>query len=390
MRLWTVCCPRVELRAACLAGMLLVLVLFAATVALGQTSLEDRYNQAIDLFHQGKKPDLVCEILTDIQVKKKHYKEVDTYVVPACSSAKAIRDLEKRLFDQGDRELAQGSYSQALQDLQNALQQSNVLNKSQHRDAILKDIQKWKDIEAQLFQRCNDLYSQQSFQEAVGTCDKVAGMGGTKASSAQELARAAESKELQALKQEEAKKQDQARFDRCSNQVKDNLNQAIKCFDKIAKEGGSKAAEAQRREDELETKSKAEQPQQAQKAPQPAQLPKPLPSSPAPVKSPGPTRGEGILRDGILAFLHGDYPASERDLSRYLAEGGPDRSLAYFFRGAAHAGDYFLSGEQDTKSKNRAMEDFRSARRTGNQPLPPSKMGHLISPKIRQLFQDSV
>ena len=54
---------------------------------------------------------------------------------------------------------------------------------------------------------------------------------------------------------------------------------------------------------------------------------------------------EQPLRLGLAAYFTGKYEEAEQQLGAYVGNHGRKVALAYFFRGAAHASRYFLSGE---------------------------------------------
>jgi TolA-binding protein len=89
---------------------------------------------------------------------------------------------------------------------------------------------------------------------------------------------------------------------------------------------------------------------------------------------------EQPLRQGLEAYFDGRYNEAEQQLGAYVDNQGKKRALARFFRGAAHASRYFLSGEQDVQQKELALVDFRNLRK-GFQ--PPKQY---VSPKILSLY----
>jgi len=69
-------------------------------MAPAQESLDSRYQKAVDLFNQAKMED-ACELFQQIANEKPGYKDIQTYLNPACNSAKQTYALEERLFNQG-------------------------------------------------------------------------------------------------------------------------------------------------------------------------------------------------------------------------------------------------------------------------------------------------
>ncbi len=98
-----------------------------------------------------------------------------------------------------------------------------------------------------------------------------------------------------------------------------------------------------------------------------------------------PGADEQLLRTGLVAYFNGNLDDAERTLSSYLDNHGRKRDLAFFFRGAAHGTRYFLSGEKDTRQKDLALADFRSAKGNAAQFQPPQKY---VSPKILAMYSE--
>ncbi|MGH9713118.1 MAG: hypothetical protein ACRD5M_07450 [Candidatus Acidiferrales bacterium] len=96
---------------------------------------------------------------------------------------------------------------------------------------------------------------------------------------------------------------------------------------------------------------------------------------------------EQPLRLGIGAYFTGKYEEADQQLGVYVANHGRKIALAYFFRGAAHASRYFLSGEQDRHQKDLAMADFRALQKDSPQFKPPTQY---VSPKILSLYSQVV
>lgn len=95
---------------------------------------------------------------------------------------------------------------------------------------------------------------------------------------------------------------------------------------------------------------------------------------------------EAFLIQGVEAFLRGEFARVEDYLTRYLQGSGPERGRAYFYRGAARCGLYYLSGGEDQALLNSAIEDFRQVAKLKPTFRPPRE---LISPKILRLFEQA-
>ncbi len=100
-----------------------------------------------------------------------------------------------------------------------------------------------------------------------------------------------------------------------------------------------------------------------------------------------PATSDESLRAGLQAYFRGEYSQAETSLSDYLTNKGAKQQLAYFFRGASHSAQYFLSGEKDSQEKNLALQDFRDLKRLAASFQPPE--GY-VSPKILALYREAV
>ena len=96
---------------------------------------------------------------------------------------------------------------------------------------------------------------------------------------------------------------------------------------------------------------------------------------------------EQPLRQGLEAYFQGKYGDAERQLDQYVDNHGRKLALAYFFRGAAHASRYFLSGEKDSHQRELAVADFRSSQNNAQHFRPPRDS---VPPKILALYSQSV
>jgi len=96
---------------------------------------------------------------------------------------------------------------------------------------------------------------------------------------------------------------------------------------------------------------------------------------------------EQPLRLGLEAYFAGQYEQAEQQLSAYVANHGRKIALALFFRGAAHASRYFLSGEQDIQQRDLARADFRASKADSQQFEPPTPF---VPPKILSLYSQAL
>jgi tetratricopeptide (TPR) repeat protein len=96
---------------------------------------------------------------------------------------------------------------------------------------------------------------------------------------------------------------------------------------------------------------------------------------------------EQPLRQGLAAYFEGKYDDAEQHLGEYVDNHGSKLALAYFFRGAAHASRYFLSGQKDIQQRDLAFSDFRALPKSSPNFQPPKTV---VSPKILDLYAQAL
>jgi len=96
---------------------------------------------------------------------------------------------------------------------------------------------------------------------------------------------------------------------------------------------------------------------------------------------------EQPLRQGLAAYFEGKYDDAEQHLGEYVENHGSKLALAYFFRGAVHASRYFLSGQKDAHQRDLAFSDFRALPKSSQNFQPPKTF---VSPKILDLYAQAV
>jgi outer membrane protein assembly factor BamD (BamD/ComL family) len=154
-----------------------------------------------------------------------------------------------------------------------------------------------------------------------------------------------------------------------------NFSAARTNLNKLAQGNGPRAGDAKNllaQIDEAERKRQQEQEGKKNALPQTPQQPS--------------TMSELSLRAGLQAYFKGKYVEAETSLSDYLTNKGSKQQLAYFFRGASHSAQYFLSGEKDSQEKNLALQDFRALKGLAATFQPPE--GY-VSPKILALYREA-
>lgn len=357
--------------------------LLGCAIAAGQDQLEQRYQQALELFNSAKMED-ACEQFQVVEQEKPGYKETKKYLGIACNQVKRIMKMEEDLFNQGVQFFNQGNYDDAKQKFEQA---SKIpLKNPKYRSQIsryLRDMEA-RQNEERLFQEGVRLFNDGKYDQAQSRMNQVAQGGGPKAGEARNyLARiqAALSKQRAAEEETKVFNEGVQLFNA------KNYANAYMTFDKVANMGGPRAGTAR---DYLKRIEEASKPPAGtvEARNRPPERPKPAPEiTPPPKQAPATTAGDQALRAGLQAYFEGKLDDAERDLSDYISGHGSKQGLAYFFRGASYSTRYYLSGEKDRHQRDLAVADFRALRDHAAQFQPPQKF---VSPKIVDLYREAV
>ncbi len=171
-----------------------------------------------------------------------------------------------------------------------------------------------------------------------------------------------------------ARQGDEKLFQDAARALKQNkFSEARADFSKLAQAGGPRAGDAKNM---LPQVDEAERNYQQAKKNQISEPPKEPPAT-----------SDQSLRAGLQAYFNGEYEHAENSLTDYLSTHGPKQQLAFFFRGASHSAQYFLSGEKDSQEKELAMQDFRALKGQATPFQPPKRY---VSPKILALYDAAV
>jgi hypothetical protein len=304
--------------------------------AYSQQTLEDRYQRATDFFNNAKMED-ACEIFQQIAKEKPDYKQTQTFMKVACSQVDRMVKMENDLWKECDQLFNQGRLDDAKVKCEQA--DKILLKNLPHRSQVRRILA--------------DIDTQQGEDRRFGECKRLM----------------------------DGKKYEQARS----------------CFGAIVQAHGRKSDEANTdlaRIDELIRAQQAAQKTQTEAKNRPPESTGTGASTGAGAASQGQTSGESPaaqleqpLRLGLNAYFTGHLEDAQGYFSDYLNKQGAKPWLALFFRGAAHAGLYFLSGEKETNEKDMALADFRSAKEIRAGFLPPE---NYVSPKILALYSQAV
>lgn len=307
--------------------------------AYSQQTLEGRYQQAMDSF-KGARMEDACEIFSEIYKEKPDYEQTRGYMGVACSEVARMKKMEEDLYNQGAQLYGQGRLDDAKVKFQQA--DKVALKNPPHRSQIRRyladiDIQQREDS---LFQEAKKSFNEKNYEVARTRFRDIFQAHGRMSDEANKyLAR------IDGL----MRSQQAAQRIESKNTPSGNPGTS-------ASTGTANAT-------------------QGQAAGQYSAAGVP------------PGQFEQSLRLGLSAYFNGRMDEAQGYLSDYVHKQGPKQELAYFFRGAAHAGLFYLSGEKDAQEKNLALADFRSANTSKSGFEPPE---NYVSPKILALYSEAV
>jgi len=364
-----------------------------------------------------------CDLFQQVERESRGYKDVRTYLNPACDSAKRAYEQEEKLFRQGQELFKQGQLEEAKQKL---TQGRNLLLKHpRYRgeiDDYLRQIET-RSREETLFQQAVQLFNAGRDDDAAAPFTQIEQAKGARATDARSyLERIKERRE--AAVQKKTAESDQEAFDEAVHDFTDRRYQEARSrFRALIQKGSVHSAEARTYLTQIDAALR-QQAEDAKKArsqvtgqgKDPAQVAQQLVAGARAdisarqyaeaigklqsaammdptnhevstlLKSAQEMLDEQPLHMGLEAFFNGKYEEAEQQMDAYVANHGRKAALAYFFRGASHASRYFLSGEQNAQQKNLAMTDFRTLQKDSPQFKPPKQY---VSPKIVALYTQS-
>jgi outer membrane protein assembly factor BamD (BamD/ComL family) len=405
-----------------------LLLPLAAAVSLGvstaraQQTLENRYQNAIQSFNEAKMED-ACDIFRQIEKESPGYKDVHTYLNPACDSARRTYEQEEKLYKEGVDLFKQQQYDEAKQKF---LQGRNLILKHPKYRVEIDDY--LKQIETRLreetsYQQAVQLLNEGRDDEAAIRFGQIEQAKGRRADDARAyLQRIKERRDAEARKK--AVESDQQAFDEATKAFNDKrYSDARARFQALIQKGSPHSSEAQTYLQQIDAalQKEAQAREEAKKLVQPGKDPRQVAQQlvaeartdmnggqysaavdklktaemldpanhdvPNLLQSAQEKLDEQPLRLGLEAYFAGKYEEAEKQLDAYLANHGRKIALAYFFRGAAHASRYFLSGEQDAQQRDLAIADFRSLPKDARPFQPPAQY---VSPKILTLYTQAV
>lgn len=415
------CSRRIEL-----AGPILLVLATAmppfAFAAPAQQTMEDRYQKAIQSFNEAKMED-ACDALKQIEKESPGYKDVHTYLNPACDSAKRTYEQEERLYQEGLELFKQGQLDEAKQKFTQG--RSLLLRHPKYRgemDGYLKQIDTRMQEEI-LYQQAVQMFNEGRDAEASIQFGQIEKAKGARADDARSYLERLKQRREDAVRKKAAENDQQA-FDEAAKAFNNKHYPDAKArFQALVQNGSPHTAEAQSylqridaavREEAAARENAKKTVIESGKDPRQvaqqliaearadtsrgqyaaaveklktAEMLDPANHDIAPLLE---TAQEMVdqepLRLGLEAYFAGNYDQAEQQLGLYVANHGRKIALAYFFRGATRASRYFLSGERDTQQRDLAVADFRASQKDARQFQPPKQY---VSPKIISLYSQS-
>ena len=390
--------------------------------APAQQTMEDRYQKAIQSFNEAKMED-ACDAFRQIEKESPGYKDVHTYLNPACDSAKRTYEQEERLYQEGLELFKQGQLDEAKQKFTQG--RSLLLRHPKYRgemDGYLKQIDT-RMREEILYQQAVQMFNEGRDAEALIQFGQMEQAKGTRADDARSYLERIKQRREDAVRKKDAESDQQvfAEAARAFNE-KRYLNAKAR-FQALIQTGSPHTVEAQsyvqridaalREEAVVRENAKKTVTESGKDPRQVAQqliaearadtsrgqhaaavdklkmagMLDPANHDIAPLlEAAQEMADQEPLRLGLEAYFAGNYDQAEQQLGLYVANHGRKIALAYFFRGATRASRYFLSGERDTQQRDLAVADFRASQKDARQFQPPKQY---ISPKIISLYSQS-
>ncbi len=393
-----------------------------AFAAPAQQTMEDRYQKAIQSFNEAKMED-ACDALKQIEKESPGYKDVHTYLNPACDSAKRTYEQEERLYQEGLELFKQGQLDEAKQKFTQG--RSLLLRHPKYRgemDGYLKQIDTRMQEEI-LYQQAVQMFNEGRDAEASIQFGQIEKAKGARADDARSYLERLKQRREDAVRKKAAENDQQA-FDEAAKAFNNKHYPDAKArFQALVQNGSPHTAEAQSylqridaavREEAAARENAKKTVIESGKDPRQvaqqliaearadtsrgqyaaaveklktAEMLDPANHDIAPLLE---TAQEMVdqepLRLGLEAYFAGNYDQAEQQLGLYVANHGRKIALAYFFRGATRASRYFLSGERDTQQRDLAVADFRASQKDARQFQPPKQY---VSPKIISLYSQS-
>ena len=237
------CSRRIEL-----AGPILLVLATAmppfAFAAPAQQTMEDRYQKAIQSFNEAKMED-ACDALKQIEKESPGYKDVHTYLNPACDSAKRTYEQEERLYQEGLELFKQGQLDEAKQKFTQG--RSLLLRHPKYRgemDGYLKQIDTRMQEEI-LYQQAVQMFNEGRDAEASIQFEQIEKAKGARADDARSYLERLKQRREDAVRKKAAENDQQA-FDEAAKAFNNKHYPDAKArFQALVQNGSPHTAEAQ-------------------------------------------------------------------------------------------------------------------------------------------------
>jgi outer membrane protein assembly factor BamD (BamD/ComL family) len=412
---------RIELAGSILLALAAAMSSFVFAAAAQQT-MEDRYQKAIQSFNEAKMED-ACDAFRQIEKESPGYKDVHTYLNPACDSAKRTYEQEERLYQEGLELFKQGQLDEAKQKFTQG--RSLLLRHPKYRgemDGYLKQIDT-RMREEILYQQAVQMFNEGRDAEASIQFGQIEQAKGTRADDARSYLERIKQRREDAVRKKDAESDQQAFAEAARAFNEKRYLDAKARFQALIQTGSPHTVEAQSyvqridaalREEAVVRENAKKTVTESGKDPRQvaqqliaearadtsrgqhaaavdklkmAEILDPANHDIAPLlEAAQEMADQEPLRLGLEAYFAGNYDQAEQQLGLYVANHGRKIALAYFFRGATRASRYFLSGERDTQQRDLAVADFRALQKDARQFQPPKQY---VSPKIISLYSQS-
>jgi len=406
-----------------LVGLPLLGLSFCASTVRAQQPLEDRYQKAVQSFNEAKMED-ACDLLRQIEKESPGYKDVRTYLNPACDTARRVYEQEESLYKEGVDLFKQQQFDEAKQKFQQG--RNLVLKHPKYRaeiDDYLKQIET-RLREESLYQQAVQFFNAGQDDEAAKRFLQIEQAKGTRAAEARSYLQQIKDRQETASRKKAADTDQQTFNDAVSAFNNKNYADAKARFQSRIQKSSPNASDARSYLQQIDAveRQEAASREKAKKAvveegKDPRQVAQQLVSEARTDMSSGQFGAaveklrsaeildsanrdvstmlasaqkrfeEEPLRLGLEAYFAGKYEQAEHQFDAYVTNHGRKMALAYFFRGATHAARYYLSGEQDKQQREFAMTDFRASQNDSRQFQPPTQV---IAPKILSLYSQAV
>lgn len=328
-----------------------------------QESEDPRFKKAQEFWDSPHTPgnlESACQIMTEL-VKEKDTKQYRQFQKEYCNQAKSLLATEQDVYrrgkqaaDNGDCVTAKAFYDGIAQILtkdpqyRNGLKQivadcqSRAEAKRQEQEKLQKQTQQQE--EEKRWEGCIASEQAGKYDDAQACFEQVRSTGGSKAGEAiQHLTK------LTSLRQEDDVYNEGVGFFNTHNR-----GAAREEFQKITQ--GRHLADAQHYLERISQEEKK-------------------------------LSTDELLRSGLRCYFDSDFTQAERYLKEYVSKGGQKQWMGYFFLGAAHSAQYFLS--QDGNEMKQAKEGFLKAQSSAKQTSSKDEIARvqrLISPRIWDLY----